>query len=369
MAVRKLPNGKWCADVVLGKRLDGTPDRRRPEFKTKKEAEKEERRLLMLKEARRGRSYGGVLFSDFVNDYFWSQKPKLRTTTIKGYKRDLKLRLIPAFGNTPIEEIGRYDIQKMIDSCATKKVATNARETLSSILSLAAEMDVIDKNPASYHYQYPDASEYIPDRFGEWLTTWDEIVEVLDYLAEHHVNEAVHRITLLGLTFGLRKGEILALQSEDVHIKERYISIKETYTQGEGAPEFNDPKTPKGFRDIPIMDIALPWLEAWSKEGGYIVKNRFGEAMKPPAARKAVWRVFDSGTFDDGRPLPKITPFSMRHSFATACAQAGVPDYKLQAWMGHRDISTTKQYYIKTKIKDLTKDADFISKLIKGDIP
>lgn len=366
MSVRKLPNGKWVADVTLGKRLDGSRDRRRTICNTKKAAEKEERRLLMLKDSSRGKSYGGILFADFIDEYFWQQKD-LRTTTIKGYKRDLKLRLIPSFGDMPICDIGRYDIQKMISSCATKKVATNARETLSSILSLAVEMDVIDKNPASYHYQYPDASEYIPDRFGEWLTTWSEIVEVLDYLAEHHANEAVHRITLLGLTFGLRKGEILALQCEDVHIKERYISIKETYTQGEGAPEFSDPKTPKGFRDIPIMDIALPLLEAWSKEGGYIVKNRFSEAMKPPAARKAVGRVFDSGTFDDGRPLPKITPFSMRHSFATACAQAGIPDYKLQSWMGHRDISTTKQYYIKTKIKDLTEDAALISRIIKGD--
>lgn len=367
MSVRKLSNGNWCADVTLGKRLDGSRDRRRTICSTKKAAEKEERRLLMLKDSSRGKSYGGILFADFVDEYFWPQKKQLRTTTIKGYKRDLKLRLIPSFGDMAIGDIGRYDIQKMISSCSSKKVATNARETLSSILSLAVEMDVIDKNPASYHYQYPDASAYIPDRFGEWLTTWGEIVEVLDYLAEHHANEAVHRITLLGLTFGLRKGEILALQCEDVHIKERYISIKETYTQGEGAPEFSDPKTPKGFRDIPIMDIALPWLEAWSKEGGYIVKNRFSEAMKPPAARKAVGRVFDSGTFDDGRPLPKITPFSMRHSFATACAQAGVPDYKLQAWMGHRDISTTKQYYIKTKIKDLTEDAALISKIIKGD--
>lgn len=366
MSVRKLPNGKWVADVTLGKRLDGSRDRRQPEFKTKKEAEKEERRLLMLKESGRGKSYGGILFSDFVTDYFWPQKD-LRTTTIKGYKRDLKLRLIPAFGDISIEDIGRYDIQKMIDSCATKKVATNARDTLSSILSLAVEMDVIDKNPASYHYQYPDASAYVPDRFGEWLTTWDEIVEVLDYLAEHHANEAVHRIVLIGLTFGLRKGEILALQSYDINIKGRYISIKQTYTQGEGAAQFTDPKTPKGFRDIPIMDIALPWLESWVKEGGYIVKNRYGEAMKPPAARKAVGRVFDSGTFDDGRQLPKITPFSLRHSFATACANAGIPDYKLQSWMGHRDISTTKQYYVKTKIKDLTEDAALISRIIKGD--
>lgn len=360
MSVRKLPNGKWVADVTLGKRLDGSRDRRQPEFKTKKEAEKEERRLLMLKESGRGKSYGGILFSDFVTDYFWPQKTYLRGTTIKGYKRDLKLRLLPAFGDMAIEDIGRYEIQRMINSCATKKVATNARGTLSSILRLALEMDIIAVNPASFSYQYPKASDSNPELMGVWLSTFKEIKQVLDFLERNHANEPVHRICVLGLCMGLRKGEIIAAHADNVHLRQYYLYINETCTEGDDGVVFTDPKTPRAFRPVPIVSLAYKWLEAWSKEGGYIVHDEKGNPLTPRATRYAVGKVFDREKFEDGSPLPRITPFSLRHSFATSCVNAGIEVTKLSKWMGHRDIATTQKYYVKQKLKDLRSDAALI---------
>ncbi len=361
MSVRKLPNGNWCADVTLGKRLDGSRDRRQPEFKTKKEAQKEERRLLMLKESGRGKSYGGILFSDFVTDYFWPQKKKLKSTTIKGYKRDLRLRLIPAFGDIPVEDIGRYEIQKMIDSCATKKVATNARETLSTILRLALEMELIPINPAGFTYQYPDASVIDPEAMGVWLSTFKEIKQVLDFLERNYANEPVHRICVLGLCMGLRKGEIIAAHADNIHLEQRYLYINETCTEGdEGKVEFGKPKTPKAIRPVPIIELAYKWLEAWKKEGGYIVHDKKRDTLTPRATRYALEKVFDNGTFEDGTPLPKITPFSLRHSFATSCVNAGIEVTKLSKWMGHVDIATTQKYYVKQKLKDLRSDAALI---------
>lgn len=197
MAVRKAKDG-WVADVTLGKRLDGSRDRRQPTFKTKGEAEREERRLLMLKDAGNGKSYGGIPFGEFVDDYFWPQKTKLRGSTVKGYKRDLKLRLPPAFANRPVKDIGRYSIQKMISGCATKKVATNACETLSSILSLAQEMELIAVNPASFHYQYPDPAEHDPDDYGVWLTSLEECREVMDWVHESMPGSPEERMVVLG---------------------------------------------------------------------------------------------------------------------------------------------------------------------------
>lgn len=52
-------------------------------------------------------------------------------------------------------------------------------------------------------------------------------------------------------------------------------------------------------------------------------------------------------------PMPAITTQSLRHSFATACVNAGVEVTKLSAMMGHRDVATTQQYYVKQKLRDL----------------
>lgn len=365
MAVRKTKNGRWQADVTIGKKLDGSRDRPQPTFRTKREAEKEEQKLKTQKEIRRGKSYGGILLSEFIEDYYWPQKKKLKPSTIKGYKRDIKLRILPAFGNMPVEDISRYYIQEMIDKCATKKIATNARETLSSILRLAQEMELIPVNPAGFTYQYPDESKQDDEAFGVWLSSFEEIKEVLDFLEVHHEGEPVHRICVLGLCHGLRKGEIIAAHTDNIHLKERFIWINETCTEGEGGLiDFGEPKTPRSIRSVPIIKLSYPWLKEWKKEGGYIVKDKHGDHLTPRATRYALEKVFDHGEFDDGRPLPRITPFSLRHSFATACVNADIDVTKLFPWMGHADMHTTQQYYVKQKLKDLNKDAELIDKLI-----
>jgi integrase len=36
---------------------------------------------------------------------------------------------------------------------------------------------------------------------------------------------------------------------------------------------------------------------------------------------------------------------SFRHSFCSVCADAGVPEQTLMAWLGHRDSNMVKRYY------------------------
>lgn len=364
MAVRKLATGKWEADVTVGYRLDGSRDRRREIHPTKAKAEKAESRLKLIKEQKKGKSYGGILFEDFVRDYFWPQKTKLRSSTVRGYKRDLKLRLLPSFGSMPIEDINRYDIQTMISNCATKKVATNARETLSTILRLALEMEVIDRNPASYSYEYPDESPIDPDRYGVWLQSFEEIKRVVEYVCEKHPNSQVARIVVLGLCFGLRKGEILGLDWKHVDLKKQCIYIRQTYTEGEGAPKLTPPKTPKAVRTVPMLSLAYKYMAEWTRDAESVVATRTGKRLDPKAARDRVNKVFRTEKFDDGTHLPRITAFSMRHSFGTSCIDAGVEVAKVSAWMGHKDVTTTYNRYVKPRLEALANDASKIDQLM-----
>ena len=54
-----------------------------------------------------------------------------------------------------LEQINKLNIQRMVSGCPTRKTATNARETLSSVLGCAVEMGMIPVNPASFRYTYP----------------------------------------------------------------------------------------------------------------------------------------------------------------------------------------------------------------------
>lgn len=66
-------------------------------------------------------------------------------------------------------------VQRTLLACPTRKTATNARETLSSVLSLAVKTGVARVNVASYRYECPEA-------FGVWLTSFEQIGVVIDWV-------------------------------------------------------------------------------------------------------------------------------------------------------------------------------------------
>ena len=51
-----------------------------------------------------------------------------------------------------IEQINKLNIQRMVSACPTRKTATDARETLSSVPGCAVEMGMLSVNPASFRY-------------------------------------------------------------------------------------------------------------------------------------------------------------------------------------------------------------------------
>ena len=50
--------------------------------------------------------------------------------------------------------------------------------------------------------------------------------------------------------------------------------------------------------------------------------------------------------------LPKITPHVCRHTYCTNMVKKGMSPKALQYLMGHRDVSTTLNYYTHFKLND-----------------
>lgn len=353
MAVRQLDNGKWIADVVVGSKWNGTPDRRTQTVKTKALAEKEERKLLLIKEANKGRA-ADIKFRDFLEEYYWPNKTLLRDNTREGYERDIRLRLMPAFGDMYISDIKKSHIQSMLSHCATRKVATNARETLSSILGQAYDLEMIPRNPASLRYSFP---REIPkadgeEDSGEWLTSFEDHVRLINH-AREHAPEAVFRTIVVGLCFGLRKGEIFGLDWETIDFDKNQIRIVQTYTYAKGQNTLNPPKTEKSIRYIPITKYARKFLEEWYKtdKKGAVIKSVKGQRVNPHTANNAM------KLFVEKNAVPRVTIASLRHSFATASIRGGIDVASVSKWLGHTDISTTYNRYVKPTLNNLHDDA------------
>lgn len=287
-----------------------------------------------------------ITLSEFVERDYWPAKQGLSQTTLRGYRGDLKRVVLPALGEKPIAEIGHREIQAMLNTAPSRKAAKHARGTLSSVLSLAVELDAVEANAALGRFTLPAAAPKEEHPLGTWLTGWDEINRILDAAHEYDPGGEIERICIAGLGFGLRKGEILGLDGEDFDLEGRVLHVRRNFTRWKESAAIHDLKTRESRRDIPILAPIAERLERLHIQPGPFVTYN-GARSNPSTAAKHF------ATFRDRMQLPGVTMASMRHSFATAALHSGMDVKNVQAWLGHTDASTTLRNYAHSNLSTL----------------
>ena len=133
---------------------------------------------------------------------------------------------------------------------------------------------------------------------------------------------------------GCRPSEALATKHEDVDRLNKTITInKAVHYPGSNQAKIKLPKTEKGIRKT----LLLAKLEKVLPEGkGYI----FGGDT--PLSKKAY-----NCRWDKYKKLASVnlTPYQLRHTYATMLYEAGVGEKEAQELMGHAHISTTHNIY------------------------
>lgn len=306
--------------------------------------------------------YDSPVLEDFINNDFLPAKSKLKNTTLSGYLRDIKLRIIPCLGFYRLGQIDHAAIQSMIDSCETRAVASNARETLSSILGYACEKRLLPYNAATGRYIYPEQVYKTDEPYlGYRLTNFDDIALWLNIAREECPGSAIERILLLGFCEGLRKSEILGMDGERINLHRNSLFVCQAYTKGNGAPELHDTKTPKSIRHVPLMEYARERIEDIGTGTGPWITDKFGKRYNPHSAQKAFTK------FRVEHDLPRVTMATLRHSFATSCIRSGMDIATLAAWLGHSDAKTTL-IYTKPSYEDLCADAVVLNSIMSSSL-
>lgn len=75
---------------------------------------------------------------------------------MRRYKQEVEARLNPLLGHKLLKDIKRRDVQSLIDSCATYKIAKTARDVLRQILNYAIQDGFIHINVAAQSYDFPE---------------------------------------------------------------------------------------------------------------------------------------------------------------------------------------------------------------------
>ena len=183
----------------------------------------------------------------------------------------------------------------------------------------------------------------------------DDWTRIKRPMRDLHLLESCDRVLLaLFLYTGLRRGEVLGLQWENINWKRRMIFVEQAVTFHNNQPIIGNPKSEAGKRSIPLDERLVNILCPHRQINGFVI----GDGLRPVTERTFIrtWQRI-------GRTinLHDATPHVFRHTYLTISASSGLDIKTLQAIAGHADIQMTMNCYVHKREEKIIEANDLIS--------
>lgn len=254
----------------------------------------------------------------------------LRASTASNYRKQMRLELVPAFGDKPIDQISENDVSTWHRQSSAKGHPTqtaNAYLFLSSVMNEAVEAGLIESNPC----RVPGAKgKPAPKHEAETLT----VEELRDYL------EAVpsqYRLPLMLAAFcALRSGEVRGLRVRDVDVTTGRITIAQAVSRVDGQYLIGKPKTRAGIRSVYAPSFLRDSLREYVQKRPDTGRDRLLFTARDGATPLHGTVLRDAhvkGRDSIGRPT--LTVHDLRKTAATLAAQQGATTKEIMAMLGH----------------------------------
>jgi integrase/recombinase XerD len=191
------------------------------------------------------------------------------------------------------------------------------------------QQKIIDANPAKL-VDLPKAGLRLPD-----VLKVDEVLQLLE-APDPSKLLGVRDAAMLELLYaaGLRVSELIKVGMADINLEACFVRVI-----GKGSKE----------RIVPIGLVAKKKIDAYLTSGRPILlKGRpspylFVTRSAVSMTRQGFWKLLRQYALKTGISH-RITPHSLRHSFATHLLERGADLRSVQVMLGHVDISTTQIY-------------------------
>jgi integrase len=338
-------DGKWVAMLDLGL-VNGKRRRATRVTKTKREAQQKLAELKRL----HGQGVDLTVERQTVNQYLdhWlsgiKQDCKPKTHAI--YEMMVRCYITPHIGHIRLLELTVQHVERMKtalqsrDNPLTSTTIRKAIHILRQALKKAEKQGLIPRNVVALVDAPPVAAvKHTP-------LTFDQAMHFLHVVEDDPYARQRAALYHLAIYRGLRQGELLALTWDDIDFTAQTLRVQEG-------------KTDASARTIPLDDELVAVLrqrrrlqreervlaEKWAdtnlvfttSTGGYI-------------PRSAIYRQFQRLLQAAG--LPQMSFHELRHTCTTLLIQTKADPARVRAILGHKNISTTLQYYTHLTIAD-----------------
>lgn len=291
---------------------------------------------------------------------------KVRHNTYSRHESLLRVHIYPHIGNVKLSKLTTTHINAMQTALekADPPVGEHSRQSvhklLNTILKHALATGAINRNPCTLaNKPKPKPRKYVT-LSGTQLATFCKAAQGSNYST----------LLILAAVTGMRQGEVLGLQWDDIDLDAGTLKVNRTLSQ-KSRHEFLTlpPKTKTSKRTVPIPAIALAGLNELKL---YADEHRPEEAFVfvwkdgGPVPKQNIRLVFKNVLEAAG--LPKMRFHDLRHSVGTLLMESGENPKIVSELLGHSSVSITLDIYSHVSPSMTRAASDKLGKLAEPEI-
>ena len=349
-SVRLRKDGRWEGRVVVGYDEKNLPITKNVLAKTKTACLD---KLRALQETCSGQPteklQPDMTFGEWLD--FWYQnytKPRLRPKSQLDYENCIYQHIIPALGKSPLTELTTNDLQQFYGQMKksgrlnrtelygpglSDRMVRACHTRCRTALDRAVQDGLIRVNPAT------DCK--LPNQAANNLTvlTREELQRFLIQAKE----EGYFELFFLELTTGLRRGEVLALQWDDLELHTGELRVERQVYRANGELVVSAPKTRAALRTIvlppALMGVLKEYRQRVNSRWMFPSPKKEDSPLDPATVRKRLQTILDHAG------CRKVRFHDLRHLFVTTALEKGMDVKTLSAIVGHVSAKTTLNVY------------------------
>jgi integrase len=328
-------SGTWYAHVCY-RDWQGEKKRKvKRGFATKREAAEWEREFQMQRS-----DDLTMTFAQFYRVYEEDRRPRLKYNTWLSKEYIIKDKLLPFFGDMPMNEIDAKAIirwQNRLIECRdadgkpySQTYLKTIHNQLTAIFTHAFKFYGLKANPAS---KAGSMGRKHANEMKFW--TQDEYERASECAM---VMPRVYYPLQVLYWCGLRLGEMLALTYADIDFDKKTVAVSKSYQKLKGREYITEPKTPKSRRVVLMPDFLCDELRAYEAlQYAHKPSDRMFHVSKTNLA-------YHLKASADKAGVKHIRVHDLRHSHVSLLIELGFSPVAIAERVGHESIEITLRY-------------------------